>query len=97
MSAPELGYVVVSFWQAKSSSGAGTYEYEHFTDSRDAFEIYDEYAREEYARARPVGVFEARNGLPTGRLLHPAIAMRPSANEMAARLEQVAAAGLATE
>lgn len=94
MSAPETGYVVVSWWGGRSSTTAGSYEYEWHADIRDAFDVYDEYQRGEYARAREVGIFEARNGLPTGRLLHPAIPTHAPAEEMAERLRAAAKAGI---
>ena len=63
-------FVVVSFWQDKSSDGRkGSHEYEAFPTLNDALDIYDEYDRGEFERARPVGIFAAdESGLPIGTL-----------------------------
>lgn len=64
-------YVVVSWWQEKSGDGAtGDYEYEHRSTLNDALDTYREYEDGEYRRARAVGIFAVRNGLPiAGRLV----------------------------
>lgn len=63
-------FVVVSFWQPKSSSSEGSYNYEPFSDLRQAEEVYAEYERGEYAKATAIGIFAAKHGMPIGgRLL----------------------------
>jgi hypothetical protein len=63
-------FVVVSWWQHKSGDGTtGDYEYEHRPSLNDALDTYREYEDGEYQRARPIGIFAVRNGLPiVGRL-----------------------------
>lgn len=61
-------FVVVSFWQPKSSSAEGSYEHETFTDERDARDVFDEYVKGEYPRATAVCIFASRHGIPMGRL-----------------------------
>lgn len=62
-------FVVVSFWQPKSGSAEGDYEYETFTDEREARDLYDEYERGEWNRATAVCIFASKHGVPIGRLL----------------------------
>lgn len=65
-------FVVVSWWQDKSGDGAsGNYEYEHRPTLNDALDSYREYEDGEYERARAVGIFAVRNGLPVGGRLDP--------------------------
>jgi hypothetical protein len=60
-------FVVVSWWQEKSSDGhAGDYEYEHRPTLNDALDTYREYEDGEFRRARAVGIFAVKNGLPVG-------------------------------
>jgi hypothetical protein len=60
-------FVVVSWWQGKSGDGSrGDYEYEHRPTLNDALDTYREYEDGEHERARPVGIFAVRNGLPIG-------------------------------
>lgn len=62
-------YVVVSWWQEKSSDGrTGEYEYETRPTLNDAPDTYREYEAGEYSRARPVGIFEVIGGMPTKRI-----------------------------
>ena len=69
-------FVVVSWWQAKTGDGqSGDYEYEHRSTLNDALDTYREYEDGEYRRARAVGIFAVRNGLPTGGRLDPAEVM----------------------
>jgi hypothetical protein len=59
-------FVVVSFWQPDSSSSNGSYHYEPFTDRRDADAVLAEYMHGEYPKARAIGMFAARHGMPIG-------------------------------
>jgi len=60
-------FVVVSWWQEKSSDGhAGDYEYEHRPTSNDALDTYRDYEDGEFRRARAVGIFAVKDGLPIG-------------------------------
>lgn len=71
------GFVVVSWWQDRSGDGRrGSYEYDHRPSLNDALEAYREYQDGEYARARAVGIFAARHGLPIAGGLEPARLMR---------------------
>lgn len=71
------GFVVVSWWQDRSGDGTkGAYEYEHRRSLNEALESFREYEDGEFERARPVGIFAARNGLPVGGCLEPAYLMR---------------------
>lgn len=72
------GFVVVSFWQPKNGSGDGSYDYEHKGTLNDALDIYREYEDGEYPRARVIGIFAVRNGmpLPGGANLDPVQLMR---------------------
>ena len=66
-------FVVVSWWQAKSGDGrSGDYEYEHRPTLNDALDTYREYEDGEFRRARAVGIFAVKGGLPTGGRLDPA-------------------------
>ena len=66
-------FVVVSWWQEKCSDGrTGDYEYEHRPTLNDALDSYREYEDGEYERARAVGIFAVRTGLPIGGRLDPA-------------------------
>lgn len=62
-------FVVVSFRQPKSNSGEGWYDYETFTDERDARAAHRDLEKGEYPRARAVCVFASRFGIPIGRVL----------------------------
>jgi hypothetical protein len=61
-------FTVVSFWQPKSGSADGSYEHETFTDQRDAYDVFTDYERGEYPRARAVCIFASRHGVPIGRI-----------------------------
>ena len=70
-------FVVVSWWQEKSGNGSiGDYEYEHRPTLNDALDTYREYEDGEHARARAVGIFAVRNGLPIAGRLEPGQLMR---------------------
>lgn len=70
-------FVVVSWWQDKSGDpGRGSYDYEHRPTLNDALDTYREYQDGEFARARAVGLFAVKDGLPVGGRLEPALVMR---------------------
>ena len=70
-------FVVVSWWQAKSSDGrTGDYEYEHRPTLNDALDTYREYEDDDFRRARAVGIFAVKDGLPLGGRLEAALVMR---------------------
>src|SRR5215813_3550252 len=70
-------FVVVSWWQPKSGDGAtGDYEYEHRPTLNDALDTYREYEDGEYRRARAVGIFAVKDGLPIGGRLEAMHIMR---------------------
>ena len=70
-------FVVVSWWQEKSSDGrAGDYEYEHRPTLNDALDTYRDYEDGEFRRARAVGIFAVKNGLPIGGRLEASQIMR---------------------
>lgn len=90
------GYIVISWWQEKSSDGAtGSFEYEHFTALEDAVTTYREYESSEYERAREIAIVCARNGIPTGVRIHPRTGSPMSSGDMAERLERAAVEGIA--
>ena len=64
------GFVVVSWWQAKSSDGRrGTFDYELHDTLNDALNAYREYQDGEYHRAAEMGIFTVDAiGLPVLRL-----------------------------
>ncbi len=71
------GFVVVSWWQHKSGDGrGGNYEYEPRPTLNDALDTYREYEDGEYDRARAIGIFAVRNGLPIGGRLESVDLMR---------------------
>lgn len=71
------GFVVVSWWQDRGGNHrAGAFEYDHRPTLNDALEAYREYQDGEYARARAVGIFAARDGLPIAGRLEPAWLLR---------------------
>src|SRR5260221_10492316 len=70
-------FVVVSWWQPKSGDGlGGDYEYEHPPSLNDALDTYREYEDGEYQRARAVGIFAVKDGMPIGGRLEPAELLR---------------------
>jgi hypothetical protein len=70
-------FVVVSWWQEKSSNGrAGDYEYEHRPTLNDALDTYRDYEDGEFRRARAVGIFAVKDGLPIGSRLEATQIMR---------------------
>jgi len=70
-------FVVVSWWQARSGDGrTGDYEYEHRPTLNDALDTYREYEDGEYQRARAVGIFAVKDGLPITGRLEPAQILR---------------------
>ena len=70
-------FVVVSWWQETSSDGrTGDYEYEHRPTLNDALDTYREYEDGEFRRARAVGIFAVKDGLPIGGRLEAMQIMR---------------------
>lgn len=70
-------FVVVSWWQEKSSDGrAGDYEYEHRPTLNDALDTYRDYEDGAFRRARAVGIFAVKDGLPISGRLEAAHIMR---------------------
>lgn len=70
-------FVVVSWWQEKTGDGRrGDYEYEHRPTLDEALYTYREYQDGEYQRARAIGIFAVREGLPIGGRIDPANVMR---------------------
>jgi hypothetical protein len=69
-------FVVVSLWRSRSDGSADDYEYEPHATLNDALDAYREYEDGEYPRARAVGIFPARNGMPLGGRFEPAYIMR---------------------
>lgn len=71
------GFIVVSWWQAKSGDGReGRYDYETVATLNDALDLYREYEDGEHQRATAVGIFAVKNGLPIGGRLDPLQVMR---------------------
>jgi hypothetical protein len=68
-------FVVVSLWRAKEGDGT-SYDYETHGTLNDALDAYRELEDGEYPRARAVGIFAAKNGLPTGGALNPSLLLR---------------------
>jgi hypothetical protein len=69
-------FVVVSLWRAKEG-GEDEHEYEPHATLNDALDAYREYEDGEYPRARAVGIFAARNGMPiAGGQIEPAQLLR---------------------
>ncbi len=64
-------FVVVSLWDPKNG-GEPEYEYEPKPTLNDALDAYREYEDGEYPRARAIGIFPARNGMPIGTRMDPA-------------------------
>jgi hypothetical protein len=70
-------FVVVSWWQEKGRDDRrGSYEYEHLPTLNDALDSYREYEDGEYDRARAVGIFAVKDGLPIAGRLEPAELLR---------------------
>jgi len=70
-------FVVVSWWQEKSGDGcAGDYEYEHRPTLNDALDTYRDYEDGEFRRARAIGIFAVKDGLPIGGRLEAQQIMR---------------------
>ena len=71
------GFVIVSWWQDSSRDDRkGTFEYDHRPTLNEALEAYREYQDGEFDRARAVGVFAVREGLPIAGRLEPAWLLR---------------------
>jgi hypothetical protein len=68
-------FVVVSLWRAKEGDGT-SYDYETHATLNAALDAYRELEDGEYPRARAVGIFAARNGMPIGSKLEPAVILR---------------------
>lgn len=69
-------FVVVSFWQPKSGSSEGDYDYETHATLNEALDAYRELEDGEYPRARAIGIFAARYGMPVGSRIEPAVILR---------------------
>lgn len=70
-------FVVVSWWQKKGAPiGEGSHSYEPQATLNDALDAYREYEDGEHDRARAVGIFAAKNGLPIGSQVEPAQILR---------------------
>ncbi len=62
-------FVVVSRWQNKAGHDiAGGYDYDLQLTLNDAIDAYQDYVNGEYSRARAIGIFAVRNGMPCGNL-----------------------------
>lgn len=68
-------YVVVSLWRSLNGD-EDEYEYEPKATLNGALDALREYEDGEYPRARAVGIFAARNGLPIGGYMDPSQLMR---------------------
>jgi hypothetical protein len=69
-------FVVVSLWRAKEGDGT-SYDYETHGTLNAALDAYRELEDGEYERARAVGIFAARNGMPiAGGQIEPAQLLR---------------------
>lgn len=60
------GFVCVSWWADKADYRKGEYHYEHCDTIQDATEKFSEYERQEWPRAREIGVFASQGGMPIG-------------------------------
>jgi len=71
-------FVVVSLWQHKTDPNRAGYEYEHKATLNEALDAYREYEDGEYDRARAVGIFAVKNGMPlkNGANLDPVLMLR---------------------
>ena len=56
--------------------GTGDYEYEHRPTLNDALDTYRDYEDGEFRRARAVGIFAVKDGLPIGGRLEAMQIMR---------------------
>jgi hypothetical protein len=71
------GFVVVSLWKPEGQPLAkGDYEYEHQPTLNDALDLYRDYEDGQWSRARAIGVFAAKDGLPIGGRIDPAQLMQ---------------------
>jgi hypothetical protein len=68
-------FVVVSLWRAHDD-GCESYDYQPCVTLNDALDAYREYEDGEYPRARAIGIFPARNGMPIGGRMEPALLAR---------------------
>ena len=69
-------FIVVSLWRAKEGDGT-SYDYQTHGTLNEALDAYRELENNEYPRARAVGIFAARNGMPiAGGQIEPARLMR---------------------
>lgn len=73
MPAPADSYILVSIWLARSGN-TEDYDYQTHATLNDALDAYVEL--EEYPRARPVGIFRAHNGMPSGETIKPHAILR---------------------
>ena len=71
------GFVVVSLWKPEGQPLAkGGYEYEHQSTLNEALDLFRDYEDGQWERARAVGVFASKDGLPSGGRLEPAQILR---------------------
>ena len=63
-------FVVVSLWRSWGGKSQ-SYDYSTYTTLNDALDAYREMEDGEYPRARAVGIFPARNGMPLGSRFEP--------------------------
>ena len=62
------GFVVVSLWKPEGQPLAkGSYEYEHQATLNEAFDLFRDYEGGQWQRARAVGIFASKDGLPIRR------------------------------
>jgi hypothetical protein len=64
-------FVVVSLWRSWSGKSE-SYDYSPYDTLNDALDAYREMEDGEYPRARAIGIFAAKNGLPIGGRMEPA-------------------------
>ena len=71
------GFVVVSLWKPEGQPLAkGGYEYEHQATLNDALDLLRDYEDGQWQRARAVGIFASKDGLPIGGRLESAQILR---------------------
>lgn len=69
------GFVVVSLWRAREGDGT-SYDYEMHGTLNEALEAYKMLEDGEYPRARAIGIFPVKNGMPIGPKFDPPHVMR---------------------
>jgi hypothetical protein len=68
-------FVVVSLWRSWGGKSE-SYDYEPHATLNGALDAYREMENGEYPRARAIGIFAAKNGLPIGGRMEPATILR---------------------